>query len=106
MYDDFLAEFSLNPIMVANAVFSKGIITQEDLHALRVIATNESKAKQLVSLIEKTITEHPFKFDSFVGALRSVSTHVVMAERILSLYRFNLIWSKVSIGRDRRTEHG
>ena len=98
MYDDLLAEFSLNPIMLANAVFSKGIITQDDLHALRVIATNESKAKMLVFLVEKTISEYPFKFDSFVGALRSVCSHVVMAERILSLYQFNHVWSKVRGG--------
>lgn len=89
------ADFSHDPIMVANAIFSKGIITQQDLHDTRLVPSNENKARRLASLIQDTLREHPFKFESFTSALRSISSHVKLADRISHLYRFNLVSLKM-----------
>ncbi len=88
------AEVSRDPIMLANAVFSRGIITQDDLHQLRVMS-GSSQVSKLMKLIEDTILNYPFKFDAFVEALRSISCHVKLADKIYKIHRFNLVSHKM-----------
>ena len=77
--------------MLANSVYSNGIITQEDLHQLRTISSSESKASKLVSLIKDTLLQNTFKFDSFISSLRSISVSSALADKVDSAYRFNLV---------------
>ncbi len=90
-----VAESAREPIMLANAVFSKGIITQDDLHAIRVVPSDPKKAAKLVSLIETTLYNHPYKFESFTSALHSISSLSPLADKISHLYRFNRVARKM-----------
>ena len=87
---------SREPIMLANAVFSRGLITQEDLHQLRVISPITSQVNKLVALIGDTIMYHPFKFDAFITSLRSISAHVKLADKISFIHRLNLVSAELN----------
>ena len=89
------SELTLDPIVTANEVFYKGIITQENLHELRLVSSDKKKAEKLVSLIQDTLLEHPYKFKSLIEALRSLSTHEALANKISHLYQFNRVMSKM-----------
>lgn len=94
-HSQLVTGLSHNSIMLANDAFSRGLITQADLHALRIVSSNEKRAAQLVDHIQQTLIQHPFKFESFVSILRSSRDLDQLAEAISWRYRFNLVCLKM-----------
>ena len=84
-----------DPIMLANALFSSGIICQDSLHKLRTLHSDERKAAYLISLLKDILYHQPFKFDGFVKALHSIHIHEALADRLSQTYRFNFIMHKM-----------
>ena len=84
-----------DPIMLANALFSSGIIRQDSLHQLRTLHSDRKKAAHLISLLKDTLYHQPFKFDGFVKALHSIHTHEALADRLSRTYCFNFIMQKL-----------
>ena len=90
-----LMELAEDPILITNKIFSVGLMTLNQLHDLRMISTNRDKASTLLLHVEAKFHKEQRAFSLFVESLRSISTHMILADQMSRVYRLNLVWRKM-----------
>lgn len=86
-----MKELAEDPILITNKSFSVGLVTRSQLYDLRAMPSDQDKAANLLVHIESSLHKEPRAFELFVGSLRSISTHVTLADAMSRVYRLHLV---------------
>ena len=84
-----LSELAEDAILIANKAYSINLLTRSSLYAIRELPSRD-KIPKVLSSIEESI-KYDQKFESFVGIIKTITSHADLADSMNRSYQFQLV---------------